>query len=425
MAYEKLFEPIQIGKATVKNRFAYAPTNLFYNWEGTMTEQEVAYYTARAMGGIGMVIVGAYLSTEFGVPYAQHPFMNTWHIRFVQPLAKLADNIRLAGATAVCQLLPVPSQYGHNWTDTQPVSPSAGMPFERPERGLATQRLHKQRIPNSWRAHKFGSNAPDEEAREITIEEIQRVIKENTYSCKIAALAGFDGIELHMCHIYLVNAFRDPRLNRRTDRYGGSEENRHRLLLEIAEAGIRAAKEENPNIFVGVRLNPEGHEGRYQKYGYPFEETKRLALRLQELGIDYYHETSGGQFRLPDEKLEEDGHLLKYSKELKKILKIPVITPTVHDPKLAEQAIAEGQTDLVSNARQFIADPEFVNKLKEGREKDIIKCTRCMMCGRGGLVNGIYCIENPETGREYYNPKYWITKGFTGAAYMHPALQKK
>ena len=121
----------------------------------------------------------------------------------------------------------------------------------------------------------------------------------------------------------------------------------------------------------------------------------------------------------------EDGHLLKYSKELKKILKVPVITPTVHDPKLAEKAIIEGQTDMVSNARQFIADPEFVNKVKEGREKDIIKCTRCMMCHRGHLVDGIYCIENPETGREYYNPKYWITEGFTGAAYMHPALQKK
>jgi len=426
--YEKLFEPIQIGSVKLKNRFAYAPTNLvFHSWDGLMNEQELAYYTARAMGGLGMVIYGAILSSKFGVPYMQHPWVFCFDVAHVPGLSNFAENIRLAGSMPFIQLLPVPSSGGRNWTGTQPVAPSAGMGKSPPYKGQPIQKLIQSRIPNSWSAHNVGGTSDNTEAREITLEEIQTVIKENTHACRLATLAGFAGIELHLCHGYMLSAFRDPRMNKRKDKYGGSEENRHRLLLEITDEAIRAAKQENPLMVVGVRVDTMCNDG-----GYGFDDTKRLALKLQDLGIDYYHVTfgpdpgkgspeAGGGHRI-------DGVLLDYAKELKKILKVPVITPSVHNPKLAEKAIAEGWTDIVSNAHQFLADPQFVNKLKSGREKDIVKCTECGFCGARspvGLNLPVRCAVNPEAGFERYNPEYQIRKGFTKADSLPYILRTK
>jgi 2,4-dienoyl-CoA reductase-like NADH-dependent reductase (Old Yellow Enzyme family) len=227
-----------------------------------------------------------------------------------------------------------------------------------------------------------------------------------------------------LCHGYLLGEFRDPRMNKRTDRYGGSEENRHRLLVEITDQAVRAAKGENHNMVVGTRVDITCVDG-----GFDFEDTKRLASKLQEVGIEYYHLTFGPDFAAgsTESGRPEDGMELKYARELKKILKIPVITPSVHDPKLAEQAISEGWTDMVSNAHQFIADPQFVNKLKEGREKDIVKCDNCGLCGaRGpsGLDMPVRCGVNPEVGFERYNPKYQIRKGFKGAGILPHVLRK-
>jgi len=420
MAFEKLFEPIKIGPVTVKNRYAYAPANTFESWQGIINEQEIAYYTARAMGGTGMVIVGAYLSTKFGVPYTQHPWMYCFDVTHLTGLAPLAENIRLAGAAAIIQLLPVPSSLGQNWSGIQPVAPSA-VEHIRPRGWLhpTFSKVIQQRMPTSVLLRTMGAGASSSVPREITLDEIQTVIKENTLACRLAAIAGFDGIELHMCHGYMVDEFRHPRMNKRTDRYGGSEENRNRLLLELAENGIRAAKEENPNIAVGIRMGCACGEG-----GYDFEETKRLALQMQELGIEYFHVTYAETGPAPHSVPFQDGILLQFGRELKKILKIPVITSSIHDPKLAEKVVAEGQTDIVSTARCLIADPEFVNKVKENRLNDIIKCTDCGSC-TGLLQTRLRCPHNPEVGRERYNPKYQIREGFKGADVLHPALRRK
>ena len=368
MPFEKLFQPIQVGSIELKNRYAYSPANCFYNWQGYINERELAYYTARAMGGTGLIIIGAYLSTKFGIPFANHPFMYVHDVTHLPGLAMLADNMRLAGSRGFVQLLPVPSAMGANWKDAQPVLPSETIQT----RNLPpppTAKLVKERTPNSviarWREE-------SRKARAVTREEIHTIIDEHAWACRLATYAGFDGIEVHMCHHYLINSFRRRDFNHRSDEYGGSEEKRNRICLELTEASLRAAKEENPNVVVGVRVGCESD-------GYTFEETKRLALQLQELGIEYWNVTWGENHTAK----RKDGELLPYARELKKILKIPVICPSVHDPKLAEKAVSDGATDIVSTARAMLADPGLVNKVKENRVDDIVKCTWCGMCSRG------------------------------------------
>ncbi len=422
MAFKKLFEPIKIGSVQIKNRYAYSPTNLVFNsWDGMVNDQEIAYYTARAMGGTGLIIYGAILSSEFGVPYMQHPWVFCFDIAHVPGLSMLAEHIRLAGGVPFIQLLPVPSCNGQNWKGVQPVAPSAlkgSTAYHDVFFGLY-RRLSEERIPGSWTASNIGISSQPSDSRQITLDEIQLVIKQHAKACRLATYAGFDGIEVHACHSYLVDSFRDPRMNKRKDRYGGSEENRNRFPVEIIEASIRAAKEENRNMVVGVRLSCECGEG-----GYAFEETKRLALQLQELGIEYLNITFGKGQQISDPKA--DGPLLNHAKELKRILKIPVITPTVHDPELAEQAVAEGWTDIVSAAMPHMADPEFVGKVKDNRIKDINKCIMCDFCQVPfNLALPGRCAVNPEMGFERFNPKYQIRQGFKKAGMLPHVLRKK
>ena len=168
--FQKLFEPIQIGTEVIPNRYAYSPTNnVFFSWDGMMNEQELAYYTARAVGGTGLIIYGAILSTEFGVPYMQHPWVCCYDIAHVPGLSTFAESIRLAGGVPFIQLLPVPSAGGVRWKgkSIQPRAPSkqiapwvVNVPIYH--------KLINERIPGSWISQNVGGEAPDSEARPPT-----------------------------------------------------------------------------------------------------------------------------------------------------------------------------------------------------------------------------------------------------------------
>jgi 2-enoate reductase len=258
--------------------------------------------------------------------------------------------------------------------------------------------------------------------REITVEEMEQLIKEAAQNAKLAVLAGYDGIEMHLCHHYILDQFRDPRFNKRTDKYGGSRENRHRFIIEYADAVIKSLREERSDFTIGVRVGSEcGETG-----GYTLDDTKWLAAQLQELGIDYWHTTFGFP-PIPDVKMDnkQDGGFLQWSGELKKVLKVPVLTPSVHSPQLAEEAVTKGWTDVVALGRPLVADPELPKKVKENRIKDINKCKKDNLCWVGfDLCLPGRCSTNPELGREKYNPKYQLTKGFKGAK-MIPYVCRK
>jgi 2-enoate reductase len=423
MAFEKLFEPIRIGSTELENRYAMAPCNfLFQDWTGDITEEDIAYYVARAMGGVSVAIVGAVLTTELGKQVANIPWPYMTGIEHVPGLAMLAESIHVCGSKTFMQILPASGSRGNPMRDdVQPVAPSAGIEYE-----FSTDQSHgqaesilKKRITGRWLKEKYLTHP---EPREITVEEMQQLISETAQNAKLAVLAGYDGIELHLCHHYILDQFRDPRFNKRTDKYGGSLENRHRFIMEYADAVIGSLREERSDFTIGVRVGSEcGGEG-----GYTLDETKRLAEQLQELGIDYWHTTIGFP-PIPDAKMDskKDGGYLAWSRELKKVLKVPVLTPSVHSPQLAEEAVSKGWTDVVSLGRPLVADPELPKKVKENRVEDITRCIKDNLCWVGfDLCLPGRCSQNPEMGREKYNPKYLLKEGFKGSK-MIPYVCRK
>jgi 2,4-dienoyl-CoA reductase-like NADH-dependent reductase (Old Yellow Enzyme family) len=423
MAFEKLFKPIKIGAIEIKNRYTLAPYNfLFQDWTGLVSDEEIAHCIARAKGEAGLLIFGACCCTKLGVKKATHPFPFLTDYTQLPRLAQLTESVHLCGSKIFIQVLPSTGSRYRALAGEQPIAPSA-IPYLLPKKFGRTEYLSKimeERLTGRWLREKYLSPFPV--PRELSVEEIQRdIIEESALNCKLAVVAGFDGVEVHTCHHYLIDQFRDPRLNKRTDQYGGSRENRDRIVRELVGAIVRSVKEERSDVVVGVRVGSECAEG-----GYTLEETKILAKELQELGIDYYSVTRG----VPETvnsfaPKAEDGGFLRYSRELKKVLKIPVMTPFIHNPKLAEQAVSEGWTDIVASGRPFIADPEFAKKVKENRINEIRKCTMCGYCYAGAyLALPNRCEVNPEVGRERYNPKYQLLEGYRGAAILPYVLRK-
>lgn len=419
MAFGKLFEPLRIGSLEIKNRYGMAPICCMFNdWTGMVSDEDIAYCVARAKGGAGLIIVGSVLVTELGKRVAPHPWIHMTGIEHVPRLALLAESIHLCGAKAFIQMLICPGSRARPISGERPVAPSAGAKYPEDKSHPVANRIVENRLSGPWLKEMFTSPYP--EPRGITEEEIQGMIQESARNAKLAVLAGYDGVEIHVCHHYIVDQFRDPRFNMRTDKYGGSLENRNRFLIEIVDAVTRSLKEERSDFVVGVRVSSEC-EG-----GYTFDETKGLSGRLQELGIDYWHTTYGFP-PTPETSTDskEDGGFLRWSKELKEILKIPVLTPSVHSPLLAEEAVINGWTDMVTLARPLLADPELPNKVNENRVNEINRCKKDSYCWVTELLRlPRRCSVNPELGREKFNPKYQIREGFRGEKMLPHVLRE-
>ena len=214
---------------------------------------------------------------------------------------------------------------------------------------------------------------------------------------------------MHVIITYSTN-FVIPWFNKRTDNYGGSRENRNRFLIELVDAVNRSVKEERSDFAVGVRVGGEcGGEG-----GYTLDDTKWLASQLQDIGIDFWHTTMGTP-PIPevDPDSKEDGGYTRWSRELKNVLKIPILTPSIHSPYLAEESVAKGWTDMVTLCRPLFADPDLPNKVRENRVGDINVCRKDSYCWVAEMLClPLRCSINPEFGREKYNPAYHIREGF-------------
>ena len=370
MKFEKLFEPIKIGKVIVRNRI-YMPS-MCMNYagpNGEVTEQDIAYFEARARGGAGIVTVDyACISPEGrGMPGQR----GIWKDEFIPGLSRLVDVIKAHGAVASIQL----HHAGVCSITEDVVGPS--------------------RASNKF----FGITRP----RELSTEEVDQLVEKFANAALRAKMAGFDMVEVHGSHGYLIAQFLSPKYNRRTDKYG-----RDRALF--AEEIVRRIKEKCGRDFpVIFRLSAD----EFEEEGITLDYAKQVAKRLERIGVDALNVTGCNydsiDLIVPTMYAEdEEGEVYRFIKlaaEIKKAVNIPVISGgLISDPEIAEKVLEEGMVDMVFIGRQLIADPEWPRKVKEGRVEDIRPCLACNEgCGGDRLWNGrvVACAVNPLNSLEY------------------------
>jgi dimethylglycine catabolism A len=399
--FEHVLSPIKIGPVELKNRIALAPMNeTMSGVNGEATEQMLSYFAARAKGGAALVSTGAIMGTRLAAEFVWGRNLYCFHQGHLQGLGMLTDRIHYFGAKAAAQMTIGFGRQGHSYDHEKLApAPTGGLPYEIAADKACDHVVDAWRFTEHPRSFMIGQMT-----REMNINEIHKEQKEFAASCQLALIAGFDVIEIHAPHGYLEHEFLSPLSNKRTDMYGGEWRNRKRFLTEVMEQ-IRYAC---PGVTVGVRISAEEHmEG-----GLTEEEMIDVAKDLEARGADYISLSDGAGY-------EEGGHLItdmdrskhipEHGEAFKKALKIPVIVSSQHNPVKVEENIAAGKYDIQAMGRQLFIDPEYPNKLMQGREKDIVRCKRCNTCLMRCLTGLVpACPDNPNLGREYTMDEYKI-----------------
>lgn len=371
MKIEKLFTPIKIGTMEVKNRIVMPPMGTLYpTSSGRVNSRLKDYYQTRAAGGVGLIVVEFCSVSREGKPFPA--MLGIYENKFIPGLKELVEVIHEHGAKASIQLAHAGRQTSSAVIGTQPVAPSP--------------------IPDPTR---------NEVPRELTIPEIKSLVKTFVDAAGRAKEAGFDAVELHATHGYLIAQFISPYANKREDEYGGNVEGRTRFPVEI----IRGIKQELGQDFP-VIIRMSGDE--YVKGGITPEDSKIIASIFEKAGVDAIHISAGTGGCIPPligvaPMYVEPGYLVPLAQEIKRTVKIPVIVPgRINDPVFADRIIKEGKADLVSMGRALLADPELPNKAAQGKFKEIRKCIACNQGCIDRLFSSkdILCLANPELGKE-------------------------
>ncbi len=368
-----LLTPARIGSLDVPNRIVMPPmTTRTADEEGYVTEDTVAYYRARARGGVGLITVemaspekaGRHRRREVGI----------YDDRFLPGLKRLVDEIHRAGSKASIQL-------GHGGGHTRrdicgetPIAPSA--------------------IPHPVYETTLETIIPEE----MTTARIEMAIAAHVAAAVRAANAGFDCVEIHAAHGYLISQFHAPFENRRSDLYGGSLENRARFGLEVLRA-VKAAVGAMPVVY---RLSVED----FFPGGLPFIEGRQIAVWAAEAGADALHVTAGHYRSLPSAQVVlppmsfPDATFVDLAAGVKELIRVPVIAVgRLGDPTIAAEALAAGKADFIALGRTLIADPQWVEKVRRGEPiRRCLACNTCINEMRGGA--GIGCVVNAAAGRE-------------------------
>lgn len=399
---KNLTAPFKIGPFELKNRISLAPMNeTMAGHDGQVTDQEIAYYAARAKGGAALITTGAIMATRMGSKFVWGRNMHCFHPGHLQGLGMLTKHVHYFGGLISAQMSMGFGRQGHSYDETMPApAPTAGLPYE------AALNAFSDHIEPIFRSNERARAAflIGQMTREMSISEIHHEQKEYAASCQLAVVAGFDMIEIHAPHGYLEHEFLSPLSNKRTDMYGGEWRNRKRLCNELMEQ-IRYAC---PGVAVGIRISAEEHvEG-----GLTREEMIDLAKDLEARGADFISLSDGGGYEETSHLVgtaEAAEHIPGTGADFKKALKIPVFVASQHDPIKADADIGAGKFDVSALGRQLFIDPEYPNKVMEGRLDEINRCRRCNICLMRCL-SGITpeCPHNPWLGREYANDEYKI-----------------
>lgn len=389
----KLFEKGKIGRLTLKNRIIMDAINIQLATpveEGGLTQRAIDFYVARAKGGAGFIkttFMRPNRKLEFSIG---EPVINSE--RCISWLNDLAEAVHDYGAKVCVQLspglgrIPAPKpNLPHGGLIGPSPIPSVRDPEGRPPR------LGPGRYPAIAERYVI--------TRELTLEEIQEIVKDFEFSSKIVALADIDAIEIHAHMGYLLDEFMTALWNKRTDKYGGDLNGRLRFAFELVEAIKRGAGPDFPVLF----KYPLTH---YLEGARDISEGLEIARKLEAAGVDALTINSGAyetydRFQPPS--TGPRGCAVDVAEMTKKVVNIPVIAiGKLGYPDLAEKVLQEGKADFISLARPFLADPEWPNKVKEGRAKDIRPCIYCHdgCVGRVRKYQRIGCSVNPAAGVE-------------------------
>ena len=418
MDFPNLFSPIKVGSLTLKNRIGGACTTTGgADIDGYIKEECLYSYAARSEGGAGFITIECTFATDWGAKSTSFGNPRLSGRAYYEGQSNLAEAIKQCGAAAFIQITPGFGRQGSGRLSGEtPPAPSA-IPSERP------QDYEDRIMPRGYetKAQTMGGTTVP---RVLTVEEIQYM--ESTFPDAVAAarICGYDAVELHSPHGYLIHQFLSPRSNQRNDLYGGSLENRFRFLKNLLVASRRRV---GPDFPLGVRLSGDEHmPGSIHE-----EELIQIAKWCEELGASYIH-LSDGSYEARKEFFPQDANcFIKHAKNFSKEIKIPLIVPGQHDPYQAEEVIANGWGDIVSMGRQLVADQRWPSKAETGNVDDIERCLRCNVC-LGRFTTAVWLSAapiNPNIGREKYAPMY--NTDFAGnllrpaAGIVHAAVRER
>lgn len=364
MKYKKLLSPGKIGSLELKNRAIMAPMSAALgNPDGTVSDSLIAYLAARADGGVGLIITEYCFVTEDGRS-SDHQ-ISAANDTMISGLKKLVDAIHNHGSKICLQL-----QHGGRRSMVKVMAPSPIM--------KQTDRVTPY---------------------EMTTQDVYDLIDAFIAGAVRAKKAGFDMVEVHCSHGYLLNDFVSPSANRRTDEFGGGVSGRAKAPVMIIEGIKKACGEDYP---VSVRLNgddmvSDGNLGR---------DSAVLAMLVEAAGADLI-DVSGGMngvgYGIAPAAVKT-GYNVDPAEEIRSVVNIPVaVAGRINEPEYAESLLRKGKVEFITLGRALFADAEFVNKAAEGREDEICPCVGCLQrCygsyGHGGQFRG--CMMNPFSMRE-------------------------
>lgn len=400
MNFKKIFEPGKIGNLEIKNRLI-VPSMLteYASKDGNLTERYIRYYEEKAKGGFGLIITEDNAVEPRGAGFINLPGL--WEGINFENHKELTRRVKAHGAKMFVQIYHAGREASEFIIGTQPVAPS---PIHDP--------------------------AIYEIPHELSIEEIEVLEDKFVYSIMKAKESGYDGVELHGAHGYLINQFVSPFSNRRTDKYGGNMMNRMRFPLNIIK---KAYEKVGEDFVITYRMSAD----EFVEGGLTIEDSKIISIILEDAGIKALH-VSGAVYKsghLPSAPYQSNTALFSdLAKSIKEVVEIPVIAVNkINTPLVAESILKQEKADFVAIGRSSIADPFFPKKTMEGKMDEIIPCIACDQgCqGKIAIMQPVSCLVNPRTGREgtydlskVENPKKVMVIG-GGIAGMQAAIVAK
>ena len=361
--FPHLFEPIKIGKITVKNRIFMPPLSTNMADKGYVTDALVEHYSTRAKGGVGLIVTEV---TTVEPVYTYLPGdMSIYDDSFIPGWKKLVDAVHKYDTKILSQLFhpaymafPIPGT-------PQLIAPSNVGPY-------------------------YAKSAP----RAVTVDELHVIVQQFGEAARRVQIAGGDGVEIQCAHAHgLLGGFLTPLYNKRTDEYGGDINGRLRLTLEVIEK-IRELC--GDDFIIDVRIS--GDE--YSEGGLTLNDMIYVSKQLEKAGVDFIHVSGGNTIKrgssMPAPGTSPAPHA-HASEEIRKHVNIPVATVArINEPWVAEELIANGKTDICMIGRPNLCDSEFVNKAAAGKTDDIRPCIGCGRCLTGIMMgNLISCTVNP------------------------------